>query len=763
MAIRGASSKDKVTPIQKDLLTTRIFDGLHMAAETLKFVISGVEPSGFYSPGQPQQPVAQETIGRVWDFPIGLNMGFNSDRGRGALRENFALLRGMAEELPLLRVGIERRKDQMKRLKFNIKDNSFEEEGDSPEAAKVKQMFKFPDGILPFETWQGKLLEDMFVIDAAVIEPRRLIQEDTRGEIVHLDAIDGATIWKAIDDFGRTPTGENDVAYQQILKGMPANSLKIHQLIYMAKNLRTNKLYGLSVVEQIEMIVNQALRRELHKLEFYTDGTQVDEWMIAPKEWTTADLKEFKKFWDAMHEGNTAERRKLQIVAGGTTFHNPKATLLKDEFDEWLARVVMYALGLSPVNFIKTVNRNAGEVAKEEEDEGLESIKKWWKSYMDMILQHPLYMNKPDLEWEWMDRPVVDRQKRAVADQTEIRNGMKSVDDARKERGQSKLGMKAVMVLGSNIYSIEDLVSAQGGGEQAEPLNATPAGSASAQSPFENLEKQAKKKVLTLNFDPTTDLDLKAVESFLADFLIGQAAVITAQLAPNFPEVATAKLEKADGNAAAADKMIADLDFDGWAVIQGDMEAFLLEESRRAGASMIQQMELSTSATKDLLIQVDEASVEFARKRSAEMIGKKFIKGKLVKNPNSKFAITEKTRKLIRKDIINALEEGESVGQLGTRLADNYSFSASRGRAIAITELSNASGTSGMEAWKLSGVVQNKQWLLSGNHAVPDGCDENANAGAIPLSDDFPSGHQHNPAHTGCWCDTVAIVTEGFF
>lgn len=760
MALR-AGKDDKMTPISKDLLSTRVFNSLSMVGDAMKLLITGVTPGGFYSPGQPQKAVAQETQGRVWDFPVGLNMGFNSDRGRGALRENFALLRGMAEELPLLRVGIERRKDQMKRMGWNIKDNSFEEEGDSPEAKEVKDIFKYPDGILPFETWQGKLLEDMFVIDAACIEPRRLIQEDGRGQIVHLDVVDGATIWKAIDDFGRTPSGVDDVAYQQVLKGLPANNLKLKDLLYMAKNLRSNKLYGYSVVEQIEMIVNQALRRELHKLEFYTEGTQADEWMIAPKEWTTADIKEFKKFWDAMLEGNTGNRRKLQVVAGGTTFHNPKEKILKDEFDEWLARVVMFALGLSPAGFIKTVNRSTADVSKAEEDEALESIKKWWKAYMDMIIQHPMYMNKPDLEWEWLDAKVIDRGKRAIADQVEIRNGMKSVDDARKERGQSKLGMGAVMVLGPNIYSIEDLAAAQGGGEQAEPLNASP--SAGESSPFGNLYKQAKKKVLTLNFDPTTDLDIKAVESFLANFLIGQAAVITAQLAPNFPEVATAKLEKADGNAAAADKMIADLNFDGWAVIQGDMEAFLLEEARRAGASMVQQMELSTSASKDLLIQVDEASVEFARKRSAEMIGKKLVKGKLVKNPNAKFAITEKTRKLIRKDIVNALEEGESVGQLGTRLADNYSFSAARGRAIAITELSNASGTTGMEAWKLSGVVQNKQWLLSQNHVTPDICTENAKAGAIPLNDDFPSGHQHNPAHTGCWCDTVAIVSEGFF
>ncbi len=762
MALR-AGKDDKMTPINKDLLTTRFFDSVSMVGDAMKLLISGVKPGGFYSPGQPQKAVAPETKGRVWDFPVGINMGFNSDRGRGALRENFALLRAMAEELPLLRVGIERRKDQMKRMSFNIKDNSFEEEGDSPDAAAAKAVFKYPDGILPFETWQGKLLEDMFVIDAACIEPRRLIQEDGRGEIVDLDVVDGATIWKAIDDFGRTPTGKDDVAYQQVLKGLPANDLKLRDLLYMAKNLRSNKLYGYSVVEQIEMIVNQALRRELHKLEFYTEGTEVDEWMIAPKEWTTSDLKEFKKFWDAMHEGNTAERRKLQIVAGGTTFHNPKERILKDEFDEWLARVVMFALGLSPAGFIKTVNRSTQEVSKGEEDEALESIKKWFKAYMDMILQSPLYMNKPHLEWEWMDKPVVDRQKRAIADQTEIRNGMKSVDDARKERGQSKLGMGAVMVLGPNIYAIEDLAAAQGGGEQAQPLNASPSLSGSAPSPFENLEKQAKKKILTLNFDPTTDLDIKAVESFLAEFLIGQAAVITAQLAPNFPEVATAKLEKADGNVAAADQMIADLDFDGWAVIQGDLEGFLLTEAKRAGASMVQQMELSTSASKDLLIQVDQASVEFAKKRSAEMIGKKFVKGKLVNNPNATFAITAKTRKLIRKDIINALENGESVGQLGTRLADNYSFSAQRGRAIAITELSNASGTTGMEAWKLSGVVQSKQWLLSGNHVVPDGCDENAQAGAIPLDADFPSGHKHNPAHTGCWCDTVAIVSEGFF
>lgn len=209
--------------------------------------------------------------------------------------------------------------------------------------------------------------------------------------------------------------------------------------------------------------------------------------------------------------------------------------------------------------------------------------------------------------------------------------------------------------------------------------------------------------------------------------------------------------------------MLADLDFQGWAVIQGELEASILAEAKRAGAGMIQQIGLSGVENDVLFNQVDEFVVEYAKRRSAEMVGMKWVDGELVNNPNAKFAITEKTRQGIKADVLKALEEGKTSEQLKGILEENNMFSEARARSIAITELSQANGKTGMESWKASGVVEKKQWLLSGDHTGPDSCDENANAGAIPVGDAFPSGHQHNPAHPTCWCDTVAIVSEGFF
>ena len=78
-----------------------------------------------------------------------------------------------------------------------------------------------------------------------------------------LHPLDGATIKRVIDDWGRTPQPFQDngalvhpVAYQQILKGYPAVDYAARDIIYAPRNPRPNRVYGFSPVEQIVMTAN---------------------------------------------------------------------------------------------------------------------------------------------------------------------------------------------------------------------------------------------------------------------------------------------------------------------------------------------------------------------------------------------------------------------------------------------------------------------------------------------------------------------------
>ena len=85
-------------------------------------------------------------------------------------------------------------------------------------------------------------------------------------------------------------------------------------------------------------------------------------------------------------------------------------------------------------------------------------------------------------------------------------------------------------------------------------------------------------------------------------------------------------------------------------------------------------------------------------------------------------------------------------------------FDDGRAERIAQWELVNAHAQSNQIAWRASGMVQGKQWIMSEAHGEEDDCDDNADAGVIDLDADFPSGHGTNPAHPACLCDVVAIL-----
>ena len=156
--------------------------------------------------------------------------------------------------------------------------------------------------------------------------------------------------------------------------------------------------------------------------------------------------------------------------------------------------------------------------------------------------------------------------------------------------------------------------------------------------------------------------------------------------------------------------------------------------------------------------QLNEAARDYARKRAAEMVGKKWVDGELVDNPNAKYAITDATRQRLRDLTELAFDDGMSPRDLRSAILESSDFSASRAQLISQTELTNAQAQSAMDSWSQSGVVAKKIWLLSNDHGVPDECDENAAAGEIPVDEAFPSGHMAPGAHPGCFCDCAAVL-----
>lgn len=164
--------------------------------------------------------------------------------------------------------------------------------------------------------------------------------------------------------------------------------------------------------------------------------------------------------------------------------------------------------------------------------------------------------------------------------------------------------------------------------------------------------------------------------------------------------------------------------------------------------------------------QMNERALLFAQERGAELVGMRNIGTKetpvWVPNPNAKWTISDSTREYIRADIEQAINEGWSTDKLKDTLSENYAFSDSRAETIARTEIAKADMEGNMAAYRASGVVMGKEWVL-GNEGDGIECDEcmaNAAQGPIDLNESFNSGDDAPPLHPNCRCTVIPVLME---
>lgn len=404
--------------------------------------IDGVTQAWF-GPGQPQQPMAPAgTQARQMDYGYGVNLQYIP---RSDAEVSFDQLRSLADALPLLRVAIETRKDQVQNVDWTVRIKNKRRGEKAQEDKDIEQIISFlqyPDGEHDFRTWTRMLMEEMLVIDAACLEP----QMTRGGEPYAFLPVDGATIKRLIDENGRTPIPP-DPAYQQVLHGVPAIDFTRDQLLYLARNVRVNRFYGFSAVEQIILTINIALRRELYTLNYYTAGSVPDAIAALPKEWTIDQVKAFQEYWDYLLSGNLAQRRKMKFVPGGGDFklNETKQPPLKDQYDEWIARVICWALSVSVTPLVQQTNRATAETQRvTAAEEGLQPTLAWITSFMNLILWK--YFRRTDIEFAFETKKNEDVYKAAQAADLDLRNGSRTLDEIREGRGDEPLGINEPMI-----------------------------------------------------------------------------------------------------------------------------------------------------------------------------------------------------------------------------------------------------------------------------------------------------------------------------
>ena len=426
------------------------------------------------------------------------------------------------------------------------------------------------------------------------------------------------------------------------------------------------------------MTVNIALRRQVTQLAYYTEGNVPEAFMGVPETWTPTQTGEFQRYWDDIIEGSLAQKRKLRFIPGAIKYQPTREPVLKDEYDEWLARVVCYAFSISPTAFTKQVNRATAQTQKQSADEeGLAPLQLWVKDMIDRILVEDF--NSPDLEFTWFDDTEADPQVLMTVNTGYVAAGIKTRNEVRAEIGLDPIpdGDEITITAGNTVTRLADALDPPepppmmqaGMPEQPQQQQPGEPGKAGPGGP------QAPAKTTKRALGQGTDPDRKAVrqtrqrlEDVLTPFLADQAEQIASKVAGSVH-----KLRKdLDSDAAAADETGFHID---WSKLFDPVRSILDTLFKDSGVEALVEIGITDHKITE---QVNADAVEFASTRAAQLVGKRWDGEKLIDNPNVKWAITKTTRDGLKALIETAETEGQSVEQLAKAIRESALFSSER-------------------------------------------------------------------------------------
>jgi len=164
--------------------------------------------------------------------------------------------------------------------------------------------------------------------------------------------------------------------------------------------------------------------------EHCADGNVPPGLLNAPDGWNAEQISQFQEWFDSVLAGNTASRSRLVWGPSGAKYQPFKQAPYKDEFDEWLARIVCYAFSLPPTAFTRQVNRATAQTSQEAAlDEGQAPLMGWVKRLVDHVIQNVI--GEPDLEFVWADLQPADPAEQAKILDIYVRDGIYAVNEAR--------------------------------------------------------------------------------------------------------------------------------------------------------------------------------------------------------------------------------------------------------------------------------------------------------------------------------------------
>ena len=117
--------------------------------------------------------------------------------------------------------------------------------------------------------------------------------------------------------------------------------------------------------------------------------------------------------------------------------------------------------------------------------------------------------------------------------------------------------------------------------------------------------------------------------------------------------------------------------------------------------------------------------------------------------------INKETARRMAATIARGLKEQRDIAGIGRMIRGEFAdMTKYRSNLIAVTETNTAFSRGNFQAAQEVGSKE-KKWIDTGLENVCEVCQMNAAEGRISMDEEFPSGHEHPPAHPGCHCDVA--------
>lgn len=387
----------------------------------------GLDWSRPFSPGAPVAPyIGYRGEPRGHDYPVGRNTRVTPRQGR----VSFDTMRALIDSYDVAQICIRHLTNDVRSLELQVLPADGVTGDVEADIAAAKAFLARPDGRQRWHTWLASYLSDVLRYDAGCLYRRR----NLAGDLIGLEVVSGRTILPLTDWYGRAPTGDAP-AYLQIIQGAPWLWLYADDLIYEPLNPIPDSVYGTAPIEAVLLTGNTDVRWQWYFLQYFTEGSVPDAFAEAPPDQSLpGQVEEWQAYWDAVMEGDQAQKHRVRWVPSGTKFTPTKSDEFSDLFPLYLMRRCAAAFGVTPndLGFTEDVNRAVGETQVDVQFRvGTRPILTHVEAILTGELQEQLGLRVKIAFDE--GREVEDRLSEAKAHQVYVMIGAESVDEVRRD------------------------------------------------------------------------------------------------------------------------------------------------------------------------------------------------------------------------------------------------------------------------------------------------------------------------------------------